>query len=567
MRASSLSSAFARRLACAALAVALWCGLSASHLAAAPRALVANPGFTLDENGDEWPDGWSKGPGLAWHSEPWPGLSFVRLQTVEPGKSVFLFRAMPLPSSSRVLGYVVKARASDVVAGDQPWHDARILFEFRNATDAKVGPAPAPLIVSRGGTQDWKTFDGRLVVPEGATQLVVLAALFHCRAGSLDAGLIEVFEHDEVAVGATPSVVPSVAQTGGAARLAPVIEPALKENWPPALRVSGNRLVTDGGEAVRLQGVNIVSLEWNPRGERVREAALRAMEEWRANTLRLPVVESYWFGRDPSQRGDAADYRARVDEIVRLAANRGVYVVLDLHRFRAPRDEHVEFWREAARRYAGHPAVLFDLFNEPHSISWKVWRDGGLVAEKDGTSDEDVFLNAEEALRNKQAFRSPGMQALLDAVREAGADNVVIAGGLDWSYDLSGVIAGYALQEPEGGAGRGIMYSTHIYNWKRDWQRNVLDVAAAHPVFVGEVGATTKIMKFVAEELQESPYTWVPNALGMMERHGLHWTGFSLHPRAAPVMIEDWSFAPTDYWGAFALRALRGERFEMTGLR
>ena len=42
------------------------------------------------------------------------------------------------------------------------------------------------------------------------------------------------------------------------------------------------------------------------------------------------------------------------------------------------------------------------------------------------------------------------MQALLDAVRDTGAKNVVIAGGLDWAYDMSGFLEGQAACRPQG---------------------------------------------------------------------------------------------------------------------
>jgi hypothetical protein len=32
-------------------------------------------------------------------------------------------------------------------------------------------------------------------------------------------------------------------------------------------------------------------------------------------------------------------------------------------------------------------------------------------------------------------------------------------------------------------------------------------------------------------------------------------------------MIEDWTFQPTPYWGAFAKRALAGEKFELKKMR
>lgn len=183
--------ALARALALTGL---LWA--SSAHLAAQGRALISNPGFTTDDDYDGWPDGWPKGAGLSWHPGAAPDLSYVRLQTVTPGKSIFFFRAMRLSGVDASIDYFVQARATDIVTGPESWHDARILFEFRDGNNAKVGPAPAPLIVSRGGSQDWKTFKASLAVPAGATQLVVLAALFNCESGSLDVGLIEVIENN-----------------------------------------------------------------------------------------------------------------------------------------------------------------------------------------------------------------------------------------------------------------------------------------------------------------------------------------------------------------------------------
>jgi aryl-phospho-beta-D-glucosidase BglC (GH1 family) len=333
---------------------------------------------------------------------------------------------------------------------------------------------------------------------------------------------------------------------------------------PPELHVVGSKLQTTEGKEVWLQGVNVVSLEFRLHGEHVTDAIIAAIDDWKANTIRLPVKESYWFGREPGQHDGGAGYRALVDEAVALTVDRGAYLVLDLHRFGAVRKEHVEFWRDAAIHYKNHPGVLFDIFNEAHSISWAVWRDGGWVDERKTAADEDSFLPANEQARAKQGFESPGMQKLVDTIREVGADNVIIAGGLDWAYDLSGIVEGYALTDP---SGHGIMYSTHIYNWKKGWADKVLRAAEHHPIFVGEVGADVKKMSFIPAELQEDPYTWAPDMLGLIQKYRFHWTGWSFHPRTTPVMIIDWSYAPTPFWGEFAKSALAGRQFELKRLR
>src|SRR5699024_5320142 len=107
--------------------------------------------------------------------------------------------------------------------------------------------------------------------------------------------------------------------------------------------------------------------------------------------------------------------------------------------------------------------VIFELYNEPHDISWQVWREGGSVA----------------------GFHAAGMQQLHDVVRAAGANNLVLIGGLDWAYDLSGV--------PENRiSGYNIAYATHPYNTAQrqpaDWNRAWGALAVTDPVIVTEFG-------------------------------------------------------------------------------
>ena len=313
----------------------------------------------------------------------------------------------------------------------------------------------------------------------------------------------------------------------------------------------GNQLQTADGKAVWLQGVNIPSLEWSLKGENVLRSVSVAIDDWKANVIRLPIRDDHWSGRNPGPKDGGKAYRELVDEAVKAIAARSAYVVIDLHRFRAPKTETVEFWKEVATQYRNQPAVLFDIFNEPHGISWEVWRDGGEVREK--LKDGSVGT-----------YESPGLQRLVDTVREAGARNIVIAGGLDWAYDLSGVAKGFTL---EGKGGNGIMYKSHIYPWKRNWKDKVLVVAEKYPILLGECGADIKPMSFIPLSAQEDPYTWAPDLIGFVQKHRLHWTAWSFHPKASPRILEDWEYRPTPFWGAFVRAALRGAKFEMNRLR
>src|SRR5262249_51684569 len=161
----------------------------------------------------------------------------------------------------------------------------------------------------------------------------------------------------------------------------------------------------------------------------------------------------------------------------------------------------------------------------------------GFVADKNAPADEDAFLTPEEKALNAKGFHAVGVQALVDAVRDTGAKNIVIAGGLDWSYDLSGIANGFALEER---GGNGLMYAAHIYAQKTNWLGKVMIVADKYPIIVSEVGANTKKFTFMPAESQEDAATWVPRILGFIQANKLHWTAFSLHPGSAPMLISDW---------------------------
>lgn len=319
---------------------------------------------------------------------------------------------------------------------------------------------------------------------------------------------------------------------------------------PKMLLTKGNLIETSSGKAIRLQGLNIPSLDWSPVGENVLKSVDVALQDWKANVIRIPLTQDLWFGYQKgaqvSDKGES--YRKLVDEVVERISKKNCYVLLDLHwsdagewgknvgQHKMPDMNSVIFWKSMAARYANHPAVIFDLYNEPHSVTWKVWKDGGMV------QDESKAVS----------YQSPGMQGLLDAVRSTGAKNVVVAGGLDWAYDLRGVLDGYALQEK---GGNGIVYGTHIYPWKKEWNVCVTPVIAKHPVFVGEVG--TKPWK-QGDPPHENVYTesWAPEVIQYIERYQLSWTAWSFHPSANPCIISDWSYSPTSYWGKYVKEAL-----------
>ena len=458
-----------------------------------------------------------------------------------------------------------EVRITDVVKGEKSWFDARIMSDFINSQCKKV--AGGPNIGGWKGTKDWFEVRKAVRVPEGAHGLALMPCLFNVKSGAMSVRKLSVEPQSKY----VEDPAEKARREAAKARFVPD-EPENRAKWPKTVKVKGGRLVDPDGREVWLQGVNAGGMETIPNGEQETKSTVVAIDGWKANCVRLPINEAHWFGTGEYSKNDGgASFRAAVDKIVRLAANRGAYVVIDLHRFRAPKAEHVAFWKDCAAHYKDHPAVLFDLFNEPHGISWEVWRDGGWVG-KQGKHDESAFLSAEEKRKN-QGFESVGMQALVDAVRSTGAKNVVIAGGLNWANDLAG-IESEAIEKGEKRSyrltdttGNGIMYAWHTYHWHKGWGR-ILPVAAKHPIFLGEVGACPHgIMNFIPNSQQEDPHTFSPDMIGFIQKHRINWTAWCFHPKAAPCMIKSWNYDPTPYWGEFVRRALKGEKFEMKRMR
>lgn len=498
-------------------------------------SLLPDSDLETDKNADAWPDGWPRVEGVSWENEN--GNHFLRLQQRQPGTMLSLYQPVAVPTDSKDLTLHFRVRYSGVKSGREAWNDARFIFHFKDADRKELNPGPEP-ISFRGDSAGWLDQTVHFKVPDGAALLEVMPALFEAESGALDIDDLRLVVGDE-----QPALQPAAVE---------VLD--TKPYTPPAkLHVNGNQILTSDGKSVWLQGVNVPSLDWMPEGDHILQSVKVAVEDWKASVIRLPVNDDYWFGRGPRQDDGGKAYRALVENAIRIAARNGAYVVLDLHKYRAPRPQELEFWRQAAALYKDNPAVLFDVMNEPHDISWKIWRDGGTVEEKPAQGGTPAVT-----------YESPGMQNMVNAIRASGARNIIIAGGLDWSYDLSGVLQGYELADKDGD---GIVYSTHIYSWKKDWQNKVLAIAQKHPVLVGEVGCDVRRLPSVPDEQQEDPYTWMPDILGFIQQHKLHWTAWSFHTDATPRLLADWQYTPTPFFGAWVRGALLGARFQMTHMR
>jgi endoglucanase len=319
------------------------------------------------------------------------------------------------------------------------------------------------------------------------------------------------------------------------------------------LHTEGTELFNADGKPVWLYGVNIASLEWRTDGDHVQESVNRAIVDWKVNLIRLPLAQDRWFGKMPGQTDGGAAYRAIVDRIVDTCATAHVYIDLDLHWSECGKwvkdggklgqhvmpDEHsVLFWQDMAVRYKNFPNVIFGLYNEPHDVSWNVWRNGGTALDIPAKENPD---------QTRVTYDAVGMQTLYNTVRSTGAQNLLTVGGLDWGFDLSGVLKGYAI------TGSNFVYETHPYPLKKDWDASFGEVSRKFPVYVGEWGFGGRDF-----DKTDGP-AYARRLMDYIKDHDIRmWTAWDLHPSAGPSLIKNWSYAPTEF-GSFVEKQLASE--------
>ncbi len=260
------------------------------------------------------------------------------------------------------------------------------------------------------------------------------------------------------------------------------------------LRASGNKLVDPSGAVVQLRGVSRAGTEYSCiQGNGLfdgpsDDASLEAIRSWHANAIRIPLNEDCWLAINGVQAAYAgATYQAAIADFAQRAAAKGLYPILELH-WSAPgttqalgqnpmpdQDHSVTFWSEVAAYFKDRGEVIFELFNEPYpdnnqdtNAAWTCWQSGGTCS--------------------GVGYPVAGMQELLTAVRNAGANNLVVLGGVTYSNSLSQWDAHMPTDPANNLAAAWHVYNFNTCNSTSCFDANVGPVASVHPVIATEIG-------------------------------------------------------------------------------
>ncbi len=384
----------------------------------------------------------------------------------------------------------------------------RLLHAERGVTATTARPPPAPAPAGDPGPAD-------AVDRQRTLRVLVVAIVVLVAAG--------------VGIGVHAAVTGS--RTGGRGIPLVVTEAPVR-----AVHVQGNQLVGASGRPIRLLGVNRSGTEyaciegWGIFDGPSDAASISAMMAWHIDAVRIPLNEDCWLGvNGVSPLYGGAAYRSAITAYVALLRARGLVVVLNLHwsapgttpatgqQVMADAGHSIAFWRSVAGAFRNDPAVVFDLYNEPHGISWSCWLIG---------------------CRSPGGWQTAGMQQLVDAVRGTGARQPIIAGGLGNASNL----AGWSAHRPDDPAHQ-LVAGFHAYNFSgctslRCWNTQLGRVARSVPVVAGEIGENDCASRFVDRFM-----AWA-------DRHEvsyLAWTWNTWGCAAGPALISSYAGTPTPF--------------------
>ncbi len=309
------------------------------------------------------------------------------------------------------------------------------------------------------------------------------------------------------------------------------------------IKVKKNQLINDQGQPIILRGVNIADPDKLLHQNKWNKSLFKELvNNWGVNVIRLPIHPVSW-----QERGKEG-YLALVDQAVMWANDLDVYLIVDWHSigylpteqyqhpmYNTTQKETRDFWRTIAFRYKNVPTIaIYELFNEPTTQSnslgqrnWKEWK----------------AMN----------------ESLIDMIYAQDTNVIPLVAGFNWAYDLS-----YVKKEPIDRPG--IAYAVHPYPQKakpetpsdeaffKMWDKTWGFVSKKYPVIATELG-WVQPNGFGAHVPVKDDGSYGPRITTYMEDKGISWTVWCFDPEWSPVMIEDWSFKPSEQ-GAFFKKVL-----------
>ncbi len=199
-----------------------------------------------------------------------------------------------------------------------------------------------------------------------------------------------------------------------------------------SLSVSGNKIVNKNGTPVSFAGNSFFWSNTGWGGEKYYNANVVAWlkNDWNAAIVRVAMGVEDGGGYLDNPNGNYTNQignKARAKAVIDAAIANNMYVIIDWHTHHAESNtpSAIAFFQEMAQTYGHLPNVMYEVYNEPLSVSWS-----GVI--------------------------KPYAIQVIDAIRAIDPDNIIIVGTPSWSADVD-----QAANDPINRSN--IAYTVHFY--------------------------------------------------------------------------------------------------------
>ncbi len=153
--------------------------------------------------------------------------------------------------------------------------------------------------------------------------------------------------------------------------------------WAPPLDVVGTKIVNAKGYEVQLKGFATMGAYPDVTHDQIN----RFRSDWHISLLRLPLLTSdcncpraiCWTIGNIAINSSNAAYIAAADSIIKWCRDNHIYVMLDgwheggQGNTTGNFSSTVKAWALMADRYKNQDHIIWEIFNEPHNVSWSAW--------------------------------------------------------------------------------------------------------------------------------------------------------------------------------------------------
>lgn len=243
----------------------------------------------------------------------------------------------------------------------------------------------------------------------------------------------------------------------------------------------------ENGKPAQLRGISLSWSIWGGAKYYNTQVVDELIDAFKCNVIRvsMAVEPDSGYLKYPELQWN------RIIPVVDRALERGVYVIMDWHDHHADKNvkEASEFFDKFSRKYANNPLIIYEIWNEPEAIDWRIIK--------------------------KYAHD------IIPVIRKNDQKNLIVVGSSRWDQDID-VVA----KDPVLGYDN-IAYSFHFYASEPYHQEGLRKrateaIESGLPVFVTEWG--------VGEANGDGVFDLEKNKLWLdwMEKHQLSWANWNV---------------------------------------